>query len=130
MTAALDSNNLCPLKKRHMARTAHKPTVETRKLAEGAAIAGIPQPTIAKALGITKPTLTKHYGDELRNGAIGFKAEIGNAMADGVRDRQPAMVIFAAKARLGWSEKQREIDDLKAQLADLEDRMTRLGGGV
>lgn len=52
-----------------MARPAHKPTAALRRKVAAAAGGGMRQEDIAKALGITVPTLRKHYADELSAGA-------------------------------------------------------------
>lgn len=52
-----------------MARPAHKPTAATRRQVAAAAGGGMRQEDIANGIGITVPTLRKHYSAELSAGA-------------------------------------------------------------
>lgn len=52
-----------------MARPSHKPTAASRRRVSIAAGGGMTHEAIAQALGITKPTLEKHYESELAAGA-------------------------------------------------------------
>ena len=52
-----------------MARPSHKPTAAMRRRVSIAAGGGMTHEAIAQALGISKPTLEKHYETELATGA-------------------------------------------------------------
>ena len=52
-----------------MARPEHKPTAATKRQVSAAAGGGMRQEDIANALGISVPTLRKHYDTELSAGA-------------------------------------------------------------
>lgn len=63
-----------------MARPAHKPTAATRRKVAVAAGAGMAHEEIAIGLGITRPTLSKHYEKELSQGAYEKRLEVLDAM--------------------------------------------------
>lgn len=88
-------------------RPAHEPTAENRKQVETMAGYGITEPDIAMSLGISKPTLTKHYRRELDMGHIKANSAIAQALfkkatSDGSQSVTAA--IFWAKTRMGWKE--------------------------
>lgn len=58
---------------RGLGRPPHVPTDETRARVAQLHRAGEHQPAIAEALGITVPTLTRHYGQELESKAQGWR---------------------------------------------------------
>jgi len=62
--------------KRKVGGQPHEPTIQTRKDVTDWARAGWPRATIAKQLGITRPTLNKYYSEELLNAAIRAEAEV------------------------------------------------------
>tara|TARA_R110000765_G_scaffold109825_4_gene201035 strand:- start:164 stop:586 length:423 start_codon:yes stop_codon:yes gene_type:complete len=125
-----DANDSAPNQRfppKKMPAKAHKPTYQTRKTVRGMTLAGISQPLIAEVLDISKPTLTKHYARILKLAMAQANGEIAECiMATGKQDKNPALLIFWAKARMGWSEKQHEIDELKARIQDLEERLVSL----
>lgn len=63
-----------------MARPEHKPSATTRRKVAIAAGAGMAHEEIAIGLGITRPTLSKHYSKELTQGAYGKRLEVLDAM--------------------------------------------------
>ena len=86
---------------------AHEPNDATRLQIEGMAGAGIPQASIAKAIGLSEPTLRKHYRHELDNGGTLATAKIaGNLfrMATGEGREAVTAAIFWLKTRAGWKE--------------------------
>lgn len=99
-----------------MARPEHEPTDQTR--AEVAALAsfGVPQEAIGEYIGVSHPTLRKHYAAELStavvkaNAQVGrflFRAASGQALNNGdgatFADCTRA-AMFWAKTRMGWRE--------------------------
>lgn len=63
-----------------MARPEHKPTAATRRRVAISAGGGMPHEDIALALGITAPTLKKHYRDELSVGAATKRMDVLGAL--------------------------------------------------
>ncbi len=63
-------------------RPPHQPTAERRRQARAMALRGIPHRHIAAVLGVSEPTLRKHYGAELAEGM----AEGASWAADRIRD--------------------------------------------
>lgn len=97
-----------------MPRKAHEPTSESRVEVRTLASLGMPQDEIAAYIGISKPTLAKHYGEELKLSAIKANANVGKflyTMASGSALKQGASygecsraAMFWAKTRMGWRE--------------------------
>lgn len=99
---------------------AHEPTDRTRAEVRTLASFGAPQDEIAIFLGISKPTLAKHYREELDLAAIKANAQVGQflfnlASGNAMKDKgNPASwgdcsraAIFWAKTRMGWRETNR-----------------------
>lgn len=63
-----------------MARPAYKPTAAARRKVSIAAGAGMSHEDIALSLGITRPTLSKHFESELSIGANAKRLEVLVAM--------------------------------------------------
>ncbi len=84
---------------------AHKPTEENRKMVKALSSYGIKHEDIATEIGIHDDTLRKYYAAELARGAARSKSSIAKtAYQIAVEDRNPTMVIFLCKTRLGWKE--------------------------
>ena len=69
--------------------------------------AGIPQASIAKALGLSEPTLRRHYRHELDNGGILATAKVAAnlfRMATGEGREAVTAAIFWMKTRGQWKE--------------------------
>lgn len=90
-----------------MPQAPHKPTAETRKVAHTLAGYGIKQEIICKALGISLPTLHKHYRDELDKGDAQGQGKIGEALFQKAMKGDTAALIFLAKVRLDFKETSR-----------------------
>jgi hypothetical protein len=98
-----------------MANRSHAPTAETRAQVEALASFGTHQEDIAKFLGISHPTLRRHYREELKVSAIKANATVGKylfnlasgrAIKDGATHSDcRSAAIFWAKTRMGWTEK-------------------------
>lgn len=89
-----------------MALPEHKPTSRNRKQAEALAGYGVPQEDIARLLGITEPTLRKHYRDDLDRGMAKANARIGQSLFRMASTGNVTAAIFWAKTRMGWKETQ------------------------
>lgn len=87
-------------------RPAHQPTDKDRKMVEAVSGFGIPQDKIASVLGVSVPTLLKHYDAELRRGAAMVEAQlVGNLLrlANGTDGTAFRAIEFALQSRFGWS---------------------------
>ena len=94
--------------------TPHEPSDKTRSEVSALASFGVPQEDIAAYIGISKPTLAKHYPDELSFSSIKANATVGKFlfnMASGQARKQGATygdcktaAMFWAKTRMGWRE--------------------------
>lgn len=100
-----------------MPAKAHKPTDENRIEVRTLASLGMPQDEIAAYIGISKPTLAKHYASELKlssikaNATVGkylFSLASGQAISKGATHSDcKAAAMFWAKTRMGWRETDR-----------------------
>lgn len=88
-------------------RPPHEPTREQRAMVETFAAFGIPQEDIARVIGITAPTLHKHYREELDLGLVKANAKVAQNLFT-IATKQTREGLDAAKfwlrVRAGWSE--------------------------
>ena len=87
-------------------RPAHQATQQNKQMVEALAGFAIPTERIAEVLGITKPTLFKHYADEVRRGGAMVEAKlVGNLLkiASGADGTALRAITFALNCRFGWS---------------------------
>lgn len=88
-------------------RPPHEPTESTRRQVKALAAYGIPQDEIGRVIGVSKPTLEKHYRDELDRAEVEANAKVAEslfrkAMGDGSQSVTAA--IFWLKTRARWKE--------------------------
>lgn len=88
-----------------MSQAPHEPTDETRKLAKTLSGLGVPQDDIATLIGISKPTLHKHYREELDRGLAEANAKVAGSLFNQATNGNTAAAIFWMKARANWTEK-------------------------
>ena len=85
-----------------------EPTAEQRQTVERMAGLGIPQKHIAAVVGISVPTLEKHFRVEIDIGAAKANTAVAQFLfeqATGARgDGSVAAAIFWAKTRMQWKE--------------------------
>lgn len=84
----------------------HEPTDEQRKLVKTLSGIGVPQDDICALIGVSKPTLHKHYRSELDVGLAEANAKIAETLFKQATSGNTTAAIFWAKARMGWREKQ------------------------
>lgn len=87
----------------------HEPSPEFRSKVRMMASVGITKEEIARFLGITTPTLYKHYRDELDLAAVEANTRVGTnlyLMATGPRTEKSTAIaaIWWSKARMGWKD--------------------------
>jgi hypothetical protein len=90
-----------------MGRKSHRPDEFHRRQVEAMAGYGVPEPDIARVVGIDAKTLRKHYRDELDTGQIKATAKVAEflfrkATTDG--SQAVTAAIFWLKTRGGWRE--------------------------
>src|SRR5205807_8904316 len=67
-----------------MARPLWTPTDAQRRQAETMAAYGIPEADIARVLGVSRPTLSKHCGTELDTGATRSNSKVADFLFYGI----------------------------------------------
>lgn len=99
----------------------HRPTDESRTLVRELVIAGCPQDHVATRLGISKPTLHKHYRAELDEGVWEANRAVASALyLKATVDRDTACMIFWLKAKAGWREVPRVDDEAAPEPVKVE----------
>lgn len=71
-------------------------------------------------------TLYKLYGDDIEEVSFMMKSEIGNAVMRGVRDGNPKLIEFAARAKAGWNPVERVQEVSEEDLEENSDAITTL----
>lgn len=94
-------------KKNKGGRPPHEPDGATRQLIEQLSAFGTPHEAIAKIVGISEPTMRKHYADELELGGHKASAKIANGLFKKALEGDVACMIFWLKTRAGWRETQK-----------------------
>ena len=105
---------------RHMTKRGHpafQPTDKQRGQVEAMARYGIPQDEIARAIGISRPTLLKYFAEEIETGATKANAQVGEFLFSTIIGAQipgrppvtddrarVTAAIFWAKTRMNWKE--------------------------
>jgi hypothetical protein len=84
----------------------HEPTDEQRRLVKTLSGIGVPQDDICALVGVSKPTLHKHYRSELDVGLAEANAKIAETLFKQATTGNTTAAIFWAKSRMGWREKQ------------------------
>jgi DNA-binding XRE family transcriptional regulator len=88
-----------------MSQAPHEPTDEARKMAKTLSGLGVPQDDIATLIGVSKPTLHKHYREELDKGMAEANAKVAGSLFNQAVGGNTSAAIFWMKARANWSEK-------------------------
>lgn len=92
-----------------MANKAHVPTAQNRQQIQTMAGFGLPQDRIARIIGLSEPTLRKHYREELDLGTDKANLLVAQSLFDkatskAVTGPTVAAAIFWLKTRAGWKE--------------------------
>ena len=88
-----------------MSQAPHEPTEDSRKMAKTLSGLGVPQDDIATLIGVSKPTLHKHYREELDKGMAEANAKVAGSLFSQATTGNTSAAIFWMKARAGWTEK-------------------------
>lgn len=87
-------------------RPTFKPTKEQREKVESMAGYGLTAEQICNLVEVSRGTLFKYFGEELKQGEGKAHAQITHRAFDMARSgRFPAMTMFWLKCRAGWTEK-------------------------
>jgi hypothetical protein len=89
-------------------RKAFAPTEDQRKMVNVLASFGVPEKDIAEAIGVSEPTLRKHFKDTLRIAHVQANAKVAQSLfkkATGDGPQSVAAAIFWLKVRAGWNER-------------------------
>lgn len=90
-----------------------EPTDEQRALVESLSGYGVPQDGIAKLVGISEPTLRKHFAEEIEIGILKANVAVsGNLFRIATGDGKAAATaaFFWLKTRARWKETPQEIE--------------------
>ena len=104
-----------------------------KSIAQVAALSsfGIPQVKIAKYLGISEPTLTKYYREELDTALIDKTVMVANALYNNaVENNNVTAQIFFLKTRAGWREVDREETEHKPDIGKIQIEVINSKGEV
>lgn len=83
----------------------HEPTAELRRVVWIMSATGQRYADIAMCLGVTLPTLRKHYRDELKRGKLQANANVaGRLYSEAMRGHVRAM-MFWLRCQAGWAER-------------------------
>jgi DNA-binding transcriptional regulator YdaS (Cro superfamily) len=95
-------------KKKPAHRPPHEPTDKDRRIVKAMTAGGLDQTAVAGVLGISKPTLRKHYKQLLATAANEAHAQISASLFSmGTVGKNVAAAIWWEKTRRGMSETQR-----------------------
>ena len=87
-------------------RPRHEPTSQTRNMVRMCAGFGVPQEDIALALGLTRPTLKRHYSPEIEVGKAQTHIRLMSNLLEMSNMKNTVglkATIFALTRRFGWS---------------------------
>jgi DNA-binding XRE family transcriptional regulator len=87
-------------------------TDENKAVVSSLTAFGITQESIAKKLGISVPTLVKHYQHELETGLDNANAQVANTLFEmATSGKVPSATYFWLKTRAKWRETDKTDDD-------------------
>lgn len=94
-------------------RPAHEPTSQLREQVKTMAGLGVPDYDIAKVVGVSQPTLRKHYAEELDVGHIVANAKVAQTLfrtaTDPTHPKSAVAAMFWLKCRAGWREQDTQV---------------------
>lgn len=100
--------NAASSKKRRPGRPSFEATKHQRAEVRALVAFGITEIDIAKYIGVSVPTLRKHFAEELELGAVQANAAVARRLFEkATKDGDTTCIIWWTKTRMGWSEKRR-----------------------
>jgi hypothetical protein len=109
-----------------MGRKPYEPTSAERERVKYMALGGVDQPVIAKVIGISVPTLEKHYRNELDTALGGTIGLAAGKLHKAIEEGQAWAICFFLKTRGRWRETDKPESD--AQPLDRLKSITRRPG--
>lgn len=86
------------------ASTKHKFDEGTAEMVERLAALALSKSAVALGAGIQVGVLDRYYIEHYHKGQTRMQAEVAEAAMQQVKKGNPAMIMFIAKSRLGWTE--------------------------
>lgn len=83
----------------------HVPDEKTRRMVWIMSATGIPRRDIARALGVTQPTLRKRYPEELERGKLEANANVASTLYDQCMRGHVRAIMFWLRTQAGWAER-------------------------
>lgn len=83
----------------------HEPTKESRRVVWVMSAIGNRRQEIALALGITQPTLRKHYKEELAAGHVQATANVASRLYAEAMKGNVRAIMFWLRCQAGWAER-------------------------
>ena len=115
-------------------RPQHQPDEKSRKFVEAMSAAGLTQEEIGRIVGISDPTLRKHYAKELATAAAKANAMVGESLLNQAiggpgrnwKQASTAAAIWWSKTRMGWKEPPTELKHTGDQNNPVVQRIERV----
>jgi hypothetical protein len=108
------------MKKRKGGRKPMEPTAEQRKMVSDMVAFGIPALNICGVLGISHPTLEKHFRDEIDNSKARANTKVAGMLFKAAVEKDDRTAqIFWLKTQAGWKEPRDEQDGQKVFILNL-----------
>jgi len=104
----------------------HVPTEEMRIKVRALAGYGLPQADIARIIGLSEVTMTKHYRREIQEGRANASAGIAQSLYRQAINGNVTAAIYWTKARMGWSDHAAEIYELTKTVLALREQLDTL----
>jgi hypothetical protein len=82
----------------------HEPTEALIKQVKAMASCGVQGKLIAASIGISEPTLIKHYKDHMNVARASAHLQVGNSLFQRAINGDTSSAIFYAKTQMGWRE--------------------------
>lgn len=110
---------------------AHEPTDKSRRRVRALCMLGVSQDMIAEDIGVSTSTLTKHYGNELRQGRLEAYAQVAGRLFKKAMDGDTISMIFWMKANphTKWADKPDQINHTHTHTISHEERLRLLEQG-
>jgi len=82
----------------------YEPNEKHRKIVDDLSRCGVPQSVIAASIGVAEMTLTKYYGEVLREGMAAAVTGAAKSLYQKVMNGDNASLFFYLKTRAGYKE--------------------------
>lgn len=120
MTESLNDDSFLSLKKdNNGGRPLHEPTEELIKQVKAMVSCGVQGKLIASSIGISEPTLIKHYKDHMNVARASAHLQVGNSLFQRAINGDTSSAIFYAKTQMGWREPKSDMEELAKTLNSL-----------